>query len=56
MGDYTDMMLDGIYCCVCGGLVTGDIKDDPPGHPIVCEECQLAQEEQGGSDGGVEGR
>lgn len=40
MGEIADMILDGILCQVCGGLME-DVEPgfNAPGHPRTCEDC-----------------
>jgi len=35
MGDYADMVLDGIYCQLCGSVV-----GEGEGFPVICFSCQ----------------
>ena len=35
MSEYTEMVLDGTLCQVCGQLV----NEKPVGYPVTCEDC-----------------
>jgi len=35
MGEYADMILEGVLCEVCGDC----FDDEPPGHTRLCEDC-----------------
>lgn len=41
MGDIADMMMEGILCHGCGGLMD-DVTEDSPiaGYPRLCEDCE----------------
>ena len=41
MGDITELILEGVLCQECGGLME-DIEEDfgGPGYPQTCEECR----------------
>lgn len=36
MGDFTEAVIEGIFCCECGELVDGT----ETGFPRPCEECK----------------
>lgn len=36
MGDISEMILEGILCQQCGGLVDGDVA----GYPRKCNDCK----------------
>lgn len=39
MGEYAEMIMDGILCERCGGFLTGE----PVGFPQKCDECEEEQ-------------
>ncbi len=41
MGEIADMMLDGTFCQVCGGVM-GDVDENfvAPGYPRTCGGCK----------------
>lgn len=49
MGEIADMMLDGTLCESCGALMDdlipehGDVLEDAPGYPRLCEDCEKEQ-------------
>ena len=49
MGDVSEMVLDGILCSGCGGIVDST-ETEAPGYPRYCEDCkkdeELQEEEQ----------
>lgn len=40
MGEIAEMMLDGTLCERCGGVVDGTT----PGHPRLCDACEMDDE------------
>lgn len=41
MGEITEMILEGILCQECGGLMDDVTEDSPvPGYPRTCDDCK----------------
>lgn len=45
MGDFTEAMLEGLYCQCCGETLYDNL-DDPPGFPQSCEGCAADNDEE----------
>lgn len=42
MGDIADMIIEGVLCERCGVF----IDEFPPGHPRLCVDCKLEDDEE----------
>jgi len=41
MGETAELILEGILCEACGGVMDDVTEDSPvPGHPRSCEDCK----------------
>lgn len=49
MGEFSEMVLEGILCQHCGVLLSGpeQANEEPPGYPCSCEACSIGWGEPG---------